>query len=424
MRITSWAPAAVLLAPLAGRALEAGSKFALYALAARAMGGAQAGGFFLCLGVIHFTATAARLGLERPLTRHVASERAAGHPDRARHIMWSGVATIGAASLGASLLLSCLAPVLATRLFHTPGLASALVISALILPLQNTAYGSAYVLIGLGRAGAAQMVMNAIAPTLALVAIVCGVRRLEELLIAYALAFGLCAGVGLYLMAKASPKLHAALREPTGPVLAALFASARPLFVVELAQAALLSLPVVIIGYAASGAEVSAFAIANRLTMLVTTVVISIGAVAAPAFAAHHRREDWAGLRQANERAFQMSARFCLPLIAGLALGAAPLLRFLGAGALGAVQAMWILLVGQLVFCLLPCRDTLLAMTGHGAVLRRLSLVQLAACIGLTLWLTPIFGIRGAAAASAVVWIAGAVGCAFAARPLLGDHPS
>ncbi len=73
--------------PLAGRVVEAGSKFGLYALSARLMGGGAAGAFFVCLGVIHLSATAARLGLERPLTRHVAAELAAGRGERARRVV-------------------------------------------------------------------------------------------------------------------------------------------------------------------------------------------------------------------------------------------------------------------------------------------------------------------------------------------------
>ena len=408
-----------MLGPLSGRVLEAASKFGLYALAARLMGGAQAGGFFLCLSVIHLSATAARLGLERPLTRHVASERAIGHPGRARRLAWRGVGLMAGASLLAATGLCVSAPLLATGLFHTPSLAGALIVAALVLPLQNIAYGAAYALIGLGRAGAAQMVMNALAPALALTAIVCGVRRLDSLLIAYAAAYGICALIGLVIVHRASRQPAASSSEPAGALLPILFASARLLLVVELSQAALLSLPVLIIGHAVSEQAVSAFALANRLTMLVTTVVLSVGAVAAPAFAAHYRRHAWSALKEANARAFRMSIGLCLPLIVGLAVTAGPLLRFLGARSQEAVQSLWILLVGQLVFCLLPCQDTLLAMTGHGAVLQRLSLFQLAACIGLTLVLTPMFGIRGAACASAMVWITGALGCAIAARRVL-----
>ena len=408
-----------MVGPLAARALEAGSKFGLYALAARLLGGQAAGGFFLCLGVIHFTATAARLGLERPLTRHVAAELAAGHDQKARAAACGGLASVGAASLIAAGLLAALSRPLATEVFHAPPLALAFMLSALVLPLQNLAYASAYLLIGLRRASLAQLVMNALAPTLALLAIICGVRRLEPLLIAYSLSYAGCGLLGVLLVIKAWPRTSSRSGSPSRGMVRILFASARSLYIVELSQAALLSLPIVIIGHAASAQDVSAFSLANRLTMLVTTVVLSVGAVVAPAFAVHHRMQSWAALQAVSARAFRLSALVCLPMIVVLALAASPLLRVLGAGSAQATQTMWILLMGQFVFCLLPCKDTFLAMTGHGAILRRLSLVQLATCVVLTLWLTPLFGIRGAASASAAVWIMGAVGCALAARRVM-----
>ncbi len=75
-----------------------------------------------------------------------------------------------------------------------------------------------------------------------------------------------------------------------------------------------------------------------------------------------------------------------------------------------------ILLVGQLVFCMLPSRDLVLAMAGQGRVLRRLSLWQLAFCTALCLLLIPPFGAIGAALGSATIWIGGAVALAVTAR--------
>lgn len=420
---TVLASAVAVSAPLGGRALEAVSKFGLYALAARRMGPAQAGALFLCLGLIHLCATAARLGLEKPLTRHLAADSAFGYVRRTRSTAWRGIGLMTAVSALAALGLSVAADPLASDVFHTPGLTAALILSAVVLPLQNMAYGAAYSLIGLARAGAAQMVMNTLAPMLALLAIVCGVHRLEALLIAYAGAYGICAVIGLGLVIQALPREAAPLDEPEGPVLTPLLASAGPLYVVELSQAALISLPVVIIGHAVSASAVAAFSLANRLTMLVTTVVLSIGAVAAPIFAVLYRRGAVTELRMETARVFRLSIGFCLPLILVLDLAASPLLKALGAGSAEATQTLWILSLGQLVFCLLPCQDTLLAMTGHGAILRRFSLLQLALCLGLTLILTPVFGIRGAAAASATAWSIGALLCALAARRILRGPP-
>jgi O-antigen/teichoic acid export membrane protein len=155
-----------LVAAFGTRGLEAASKFGLYALAARLLGGEQSGEFFLCLSIVHFVTTLARLGLEKPLTRHVAAELAVGRGDIARRKALGGSAIVMASSLACSAVLALLAEPLAVGLFHEPDLTNALLLSALIVPLQNVAYTVAYLLIGLDRGAVAQLVMNALPPTL------------------------------------------------------------------------------------------------------------------------------------------------------------------------------------------------------------------------------------------------------------------
>ena len=400
---------------LSARGLEAVAKFGLYALAARTLGAHDAGRFFLALSLIHIVATVARLGLEKPLTRHVAAELAVGRPGAARDAALRGGTMVAAASVSAALLLAFGAPVVAGQMLDRGEMGSVLWLVALIVPVQNTAYAMAYVLIGLERSIAAQVVMNALAPIICLAAIVFGVRSLEGLLTAYALGYGVCVLLGgaLLLAESRRPRnLAASDHQP----LPSLIASALPLLVVETAQAALLSVPVLLLGAFSDPTSVSVFSLCNRLSMLVATVVLSLGAMAAPAYARYHRLGQWAALRHEDGRNRLASAAICIPLILVLALGAAPLLRLLAVDPSGGVPVLLILLAGQLVFCLLPSRDLLLAMAGQGRVLRTLSLWQLVLCTGLCVLVIPVAGAVGAALVSSATWILGAVGLAVAVR--------
>lgn len=410
---------------LGARALEAAAKFGLYALAARSLGGHDAGRFFLALSVIHIVSTIARLGLEKPLTRHVAAEIAIGDLNAAMRAGLTGTRAILAASFAAAACLGLSAPLISDGWLHQADMVPALMLAALIVPVQNLAYALAYVLVGLERSAAAQMVMNALAPTLSLLALLTGANTLDRLLGAYAAAFGLCAVLGLILVAIEARALRA---RSTGRIeatdgLPSLWHGARPLLIVEVSQAALLSVPVLILGAFADATSVSVFSICSRLSMLVTTVVLSLGAMSAPAFARHHRLGDWSALREAVVGNRRTTTLLCVPLIAVLAVGAGPMLRLLDVSTPQGTPVLMILLVGQLVFCLLPSRDLVLAMAGQGKVLRRLSLWQLGLCVVLCLSLIPTFGAVGAALASATIWIGGAVALAAAARrrlPQLG----
>lgn len=227
--------------------------------------------------------------------------------------------------------------------------------------------------------------------------------------------YGVCVLLGgaLLLAESRRPRnLAASDHQP----LPSLIASALPLLVVETAQAALLSVPVLLLGAFSDPTSVSVFSLCNRLSMLVATVVLSLGAMAAPAYARYHRLGQWAALRHEDGRNRLASAAICIPLILVLALGAAPLLRLLAVDPSGGVPVLLILLAGQLVFCLLPSRDLLLAMAGQGRVLRTLSLWQLVLCTGLCVLVIPVAGAVGAALGSSATWILGAVGLAVAVR--------
>jgi O-antigen/teichoic acid export membrane protein len=419
LALTTGARPAVIVS-LGSRGLEAAAKFALYALAARALGGHDAGRFFLALGVIQIVSTVARLGLEKPVTRHVAAELAVGDVAAARRASMTAGGSILAASVLAGLVLAGAGPVIADHWTGQADMAPALMLAALIIPVQNLAFAVAYVLIGLERGAAGQMVMNALPPVLSLIALCLGADSLDGLLIAYAGSFGACALLGLGLVVTTRWSQRHPQVSPSG-ALGGLWRGARRLMVVDVCQAALITIPVLILGAFAAPDAVSTFSLCNRLAMLVTIVVLSLGAMSAPRFARHHRLGDWTALRAAAIENRRATVALCLPLIAALAFGSGPLLDLLSVPAAQGVPVLLILLTGQLAYSLLPSRDLLLAMAGEERVLRRLSLWQLVFCVALCLALTPPFGAVGAALASASIWIGGALAVAVAARRRLPE---
>lgn len=403
---------------LSARALEASAKFGLYALAARLLGGHDSGRFFLALGVIQIVSTIARLGLEKPVTRHIAAELAVGDIRAARLAAWQALAAIVTASALAGLLLAITAPVLAHHWSGQANMAPVLVLAGLIVPIQNLAFAVAYILTGLERGGAGQMVMNALPPVLTLAALCLGADSLNGLLLAYAASFGLCGLLGAMLIVTTRWSRRPGRRDPAPP-LASLWHGARQLLIVDVSQAALLTIPVLVLAAFAEPTDVSVFSLCSRLSMLVTIVVLSLGAMSAPHYARHHRLGDWTALDVAARDNRRATVALCLPLIAALAIGAVPLLRLLGVPADVGTPVLLILLAGQLAYCLLPSRDLLLAMAGEERILRWISLAQVTGCIGLCLVLTPPFGVTGAALASATIWIAGAWAVATAAKSRL-----
>jgi O-antigen/teichoic acid export membrane protein len=205
----------------------------------------------------------------------------------------------------------------------------------------------------------------------------------------------------------------------TAEALPTLWVTARPLLVIEMVQVSLLSAPVLMLGAVGGPASVSAFSIVSRLTMLINTILVSVAMIAAPAFAAHHRRQEYDALRTVERNTRKLTMAICMPIIGGMMVFVHPLLSLMGSNLPGADMALFIMAVGQVVNIILPTQDMMLSMTGHGGLLRRLNLQQLVICCALSASLIPLFGMLGAAAVSSIWMIQGRISFALAVRRAL-----
>jgi O-antigen/teichoic acid export membrane protein len=399
---------------LTARGLEVLAKFGLYALGARVLGPVEAGVFFLCLSLLHLLSTAARLGTERPLSRYIASYAASGELEEARAAARHGLAIAAVAGTLAGGLLWAGAPLLAERLFREPAAAEAFRLLACAAPGHVLAYACGNVLIGLNRAGAAQFLTNALAPGATFLALLAGAGDIDLVLTVYGAAYWSCFVAALVLAVRRFRQVGTGLDPDAArdrPKLPPLLTAARAFYVVELTQAALISAPVLVLARFAEPAQVSEFSVANRLSMLVATIVLSLATATAPRLAAHHRLEQYGEIGVALRQVTLLSLAVCLPVIALMGLLRQPLLQLMGTPTTEAGAALLWMLGAQLAVAALPARDTTLAMTGHGAALRNLSLAQVGVSALGCLLLIPSFGVLGAAWVSALTWLFGVLGC-------------
>lgn len=411
-----WAYAAALVV----RGMELVGKLGLYMIAARILGAHDAGLFFLCITWVGLISTAARAGFEKAIIRHMAAELALGKEKQARIALLTGVgwSSLGGALATAATLL--FAPFLSIHAFGEPDLSAPLAVSAAVILPQTLCIVMGHALSGLNRGVAAQFIQNGLWPVLTLAAVASGVTSLNGMLLALGGANLAAAILGLYLILRHKGPLHVlAAHDAPAEVLPPLWRTAFPLGVVEVVQVSLNSIPVLILGVFASAADVGAFSVANRISMLIWVVIISIGTIAAPSFAALHRRQEWDALRALNRRVRAVVALCGVPVIAAMMIFPVQLLHLIGPGFETAASALIIMGVGQLVNCLLPCQDIMLAMTGHGGVLRWLNTAQLATCCVLGAVLIPMFGMMGAAVLTAILIAQGAIGTTLALRRLL-----
>ncbi|BBK40396.1 polysaccharide biosynthesis protein [Allostella vacuolata] len=407
-------------AGLAVRGIEVVGKFGLYVLAAAVLGAHDAGHFFLVITWVGLASTIARMGLERAMTRHIAAELAVSRGRLALHALVTGVGWTGAGAVAMGIGTWVAAEPMARHVFGQPDLAHPLALAALLILPQTLVISIGYALAGLKRGVAAQVVQNALWPAWTLAALAAGVDRLDHLLYALGASLALSALAGIALIVRARAVFaDGDAGEPAAPPLPSLWRTALPLGVVEVIQVSLNTLPVLVLGVFVDPATLGAFSIAQRISLLVWVVIISIGTVAGPHFAELHRRGEMAALRSRNRRVRLATAVSAVPPIALMLLAPGAILGVIGPGFEAAAPALVILAAGQLVNCLLPCQDVVLAMTGHGRTLQRLNLLQLVVACILSATLIPAFGMTGAAIVGAVTLAQGAIGTTLAVRRLM-----
>ena len=399
------------------RGAEVASKFALYMLAARLMGAEACGLMFLAMSWGSLAATVARLGADRGASRLVAAALAVGQGREARTVLVRAASiTLGAGLvIGAATALA--APAAAAYLLRQPAAEPCLYAAAFLIPSLSIAVTLDFALIGLGRTAIAQLLQNLTWPVSMLAALLAGVRSAPLMLLVMAASQAASVLAALAVMAAERHRLRTNGPLPADePPLPSLKSTAGPLFIVELVQMSLVSLPTLMLGVAADPKAVSVFSIAQRASMLILVVLLSVSVLAAPRYAVLHKLRDWATLATVNRRTQLAGLVFGGGLCLALALLAGTFLSLLGGSFVEGRAVLLILLAGQAVNALYAAQDYVLMMTGQGSALRAINLGQFIVMISLSALLIPLTGASGAAIATAMATATGAIGTAMVVK--------
>ncbi len=378
------------------RAMETGSKFLLQLIIARTLGPSGSGNIFLALSIANVACTICRIGLDRSLTFHIATALARNEQPTLRPFLATGLAI--------SLVLSCLlaaamaatAGPMAGLLFHDPAFAGPMRgMAAAVVPLAMLAMVVG-IFNGVSRSALAQLVGAALWPALAAVLALL-VTDVETMVLVLLGAMCVATAIGLGLM----------WQRNLLPALAVTRAAARsltrfawPLFVIDTVQILLISLPTIILGMFADAGEVGVFSLANRISLILTIVLIVMAGLGSARMAAAHARDDRAALQRVMSTLLGISVLVSVPAITVLLMWAPFVLRQFGPGFEAGAGLLRLLLIGQGIGILFTCAPNVLEMTGHGWRLRRVNIAALLVNAALCFALIPPFGGLGAALAT------------------------
>lgn len=200
----------------------------------------------------------------------------------------------------------------------------------------------------------------------------------------------------------------------------ALLRSCMPLWAVMAFSQAVQWSSQLMLGIWGSPADVALFASAMRTAMLTSFVLVAVNSIAAPKFAAMHRKGDMEGLRRSAILSVRMMLVAAVPALIFMLLMPEWLMGLFGAEFQAAAPALMILALGQFVNIATGSVGYLLSMSGHERLLRFNAFIGAGLAVGLGVVLIPSYGLIGAAISTAVSIAVQNLLCAYQVRSVLG----
>lgn len=175
-----------------------------------------------------------------------------------------------------------------------------------------------------------------------------------------------------------------------------------PMFLSGMMQTVIAQTDVVMLGIFATVEEVGIYAIAVKLATLSSFILASINAIIATKFSGLHAKGDTDALNALAVKSSKLIFWATLPVSLALLVLGAPLLTLFGETFVSGYVPLLLLLTGQFVNTAAGSVAYFMNMTGGQTAYNYIMLAGALLNIMLNLYLIPLFGMTGAAAASAV----------------------
>lgn len=375
--------------------------FAITAALARELGRQELGRYALCYAMLSMLGLLSLCGFRSALTRFIAMSLADDDAARLRGTvrLGMGLSIVSSVVLGAALAAAA-GPLAAV--FHDPGLATGIRLTALTLPAatfsdaalaatQGWRTQRPFTLIGRVYEPVARLVLTIVALLLGM-----GLTGVFWALVVGAWTAAALAARSLWVRLRATSRAR-----PTFAT-RAIFSFSMVSWASTLASTGLIWADTLLLGRLTTTDDVGVYNVATRLVTLAVFVMAPINAAFAPQIAHLHHRGDTAGLARTYTAATTWIVRLSLPAFVVLAVFPSDLLRLFGKEYAVGAAVTAILAFGQLVNAATgPC-GTVLNMSGRVALNMVNNSVVLVANVALNLWLIPRYGIVGAAIAWSV----------------------
>jgi O-antigen/teichoic acid export membrane protein len=376
--------------------------FGFTIMLARAYGPAGVGQFGLAVTTLLIASTAALLGTDYILIRTVAGDIKIDRRDLARGAIRTVATMVLVTSIAVAVVLTLGGVPLLQRLYDTPGdglvlraVTFGVIPIALIRIVSSSLRSSGRVLFAQILDGPASMAI-AIA-TVAVLHVLAVPTTVVSAGIAYVAGIAVCVAIGAVVQWRD-------MRDwPHTPVpLLPILAQGWPILCVVLVGYSIDWLILTLLATHHSAVEVGIFRTAWQVTSIFNLIIVSFDAVAGPRIAAAYRIGDLSGIGRTWRQAVAIILALSLPLFV-LTLGFPGLvMQLFGSEFAEGTTVLRILALAQLVNVLTGPIGSVLIMTGGERYSLGNSLLSLGVALLTALTLIPMFGLTGAAIASAL----------------------
>ncbi|MNK83753.1 hypothetical protein D3C87_1035780 [compost metagenome] len=148
--------------------------------------------------------------------------------------------------------------------------------------------------------------------------------------------------------------------------------------------------------------QVASYAVALRIAALINFLLIAMNFIVAPKIAQLHAKQEQVELQHLVTQTMRTLYIMATPIVIGVVVFAGELMSVFGSQFSSGKQILVILALGQLINVATGPVGYLLTMTGHETAMRNMYVLSGVACISLVCVLTPLYGVVGAAWATAI----------------------
>jgi O-antigen/teichoic acid export membrane protein len=375
------------------------------------LGAAESGSYFLVFTFVTLISAVSRLGLDNTVLRFVSSS-----PELAVDCFSKAVALILIFSLLSTILLYVCAPWLAGSVFNKPILEQVIQgMAAGVLGLSMLTV-SAMALQGLSRIPASIFILNIAANILLIVFLyIFNVSDAIGLAAVYTVSAVTAGMLGWSLFYMFKPKLSQ-VKIAWRTLLASCLPLSVAVFMTQVTQWS---------GQFAAGVYVESelvaqLAVAQRMAMLTSFVLVAINLVVVPRFSALYRDGAVADMEALAAKSVKLVTLFALPIVIVMCVFPRMLMGFFGADFESGAHLLQILAVGQLINAITGSVGYILIMSGNEKDMRNATLASGSLALLLTWYLTMKFGVTGAAFATAAALAAQNIFAAYYVKKRLG----